>query len=74
MIKYRHWAHWVAGFIIPTSYLLSPALPFTLAFLFVAYEVSQYWLKKDKIYLDILEVLVAVTITIGGLLIWKLAW
>jgi len=72
VIKYRHCAHWVAGLIIPTSYLLSPFLPFTLAFLFVAYEVSQYRIKKDELHLDILEALVAAFISTGGLLIWRL--
>ena len=74
MIKYRHWGHWVAGAIIPTSYLLSPALPPTLAFLFVAYQIAQYHIKKDKLHLDILETMVMAFITTGGLLIWRLIW
>ena len=72
--KIRHPSHWVAGFIIPTSYLLSSGLPFALAFLFVAYEVTQGWRKKDMAYLDIYEATVGAFIGTGVLLIWRLVF
>lgn len=73
-MRYRHWAHWVAGFIIPTSYLLSPVLPPTLAILFIVYEGYQGYRTKDMSYLDIKETMVAAFIATVGLLIWRLIW
>lgn len=66
----RHPIHIVAGIIAPLSALVSPALPPTLAGVYVVYEIRQSKATNNKDYLDILEFTVPAFATTAILVIF----
>lgn len=66
----RHPIHIVAGVIAPLSALVSPALPPTLAGIYVVCEIRQSKATNNKDYLDILEFIVPAFATTAVLLIF----
>jgi hypothetical protein len=70
-MKYRSAFHYLLGILAVFSAGLSPFFPLLLIGLFIVYELNQESWKRDRAYLDILECLVASSVTIGGLLIWR---
>jgi len=71
-------AHFFAGIVTPISVIVHPIMPIISFAAFLSYELVEYSINGDKAWIDILEYVVGLYLSITGLVIYtvwnKIIW
>ena len=63
-------AHFFAGIVTPISVIVHPIMPIISFAAFLSYELVEYYINKDKPWIDILEYMVGFYSSVAGLIIF----